>query len=92
MKLVLNIPYKMFAGLVKIIAYKDTIEAEVEDTEEMLPIRRIPEGTGRLIDADAYLASQRPEGISDELWCESTLYKSITAAPTIIEANSGQRI
>ena len=44
---------------------------------------------GRLIDADAYLKSERPNGISDEVWKESHIYKSVTAQPTIIEAEGG---
>ena len=37
----------------------------------------------KLIDADAYLDSIKPRGISDELWKECKEYKSITAFPAI---------
>ena len=37
----------------------------------------------RLIDADAYLESVKPRGISDELWKESNTYKSVARMPTI---------
>lgn len=37
----------------------------------------------RTIDADAYLESVKPRGISDELWKESNTYKSVASMPTI---------
>lgn len=44
----------------------------------------------RLIDADAYLESQKPNGVSDEVWKESTLYKSISSFPSAqIERKKG---
>ena len=45
----------------------------------------LPEGHGRLIDADAYLIKERPRGIDEVIWKESHIYKSITETPTIIE-------
>lgn len=36
----------------------------------------------RLIDADAYLESVRPKGISEDVWKESEIYKSITNFPS----------
>lgn len=38
---------------------------------------------GRLIDADDYLAKERPRGITDDIWEESHVYKSITNAPPV---------
>ena len=37
----------------------------------------------RTIDADAYLERERPRGLSDDVWHQSHLYKSISDAPTI---------
>lgn len=37
----------------------------------------------RLIDADDYLAKERPRGVADDIWEESHVYKSITNAPTV---------
>lgn len=36
MKVILNIPYPNFYGLVKLAAFNKTLSAEVEDTEEVL--------------------------------------------------------
>lgn len=36
----------------------------------------------RLIDADAYLDSIKPRGISDELWKECKEYKSVMSFPS----------
>lgn len=37
----------------------------------------------RLIDADAYLESIKPRGISDELWRECKEYKSVMSFPSV---------
>jgi hypothetical protein len=47
----------------------------------------LPENHGRLIDADELLSKERPNGISDDVWEESHIYKMLTNAPTIIEAD-----
>lgn len=43
---------------------------------------------GRLIDADAYLEHERPNGIAEDVWKESHIYKSISDAPTVVEASN----
>lgn len=40
-------------------------------------------GRMRLIDADAYLESIRPRGISDELWENCEEYKRVMSFPTV---------
>ena len=66
-------------------------EIAVDDVCEMARALRLgtplPKGYGRLIDADAYLAKERPRGIADDTWKESHIYKSMIGAPTIIEAD-----
>ena len=47
----------------------------------------LPKGCGRLIDADELLSKERPNGIADDVWRESHVYKMLTNAPTIIETN-----
>ena len=45
----------------------------------------LPKGHGRLVDVDELIASEKPKGISDDLWEESHIYKVLSNAPTIIE-------
>ena len=47
----------------------------------------LPEGHGRLVDADKLLISERPKGIADDVWKESHIYKLLSNAPTIIEVD-----
>lgn len=50
----------------------------------------LPKGHGRLIDVDELLTSERPRGITDDIWKESHIYKLLSNAPTIIEADKGE--
>lgn len=50
----------------------------------------IPKGHGRLIDGDGILTSERPKGIADDVWEESHIYKLLSNAPTIIEADMAE--
>ena len=47
----------------------------------------LPKEHGRLKDADEILTSERPKGITDDVWKESHIYKLLSNAPTIIEAD-----
>ena len=47
----------------------------------------LPKGHGGLVDADYLLTSERPKGIADDVWKESHIYKLLSNAPTIIEAD-----
>lgn len=47
----------------------------------------LPEGHGRLIDAETALNLYKPLNVRDELWAETTLAKAINNSPTIIEAS-----
>ena len=47
----------------------------------------LPKGHGRLKDVDELLTSERPKGIADDIWKESHIYKLLSNAPTIIEAD-----
>lgn len=47
----------------------------------------LPQGHGRLIDADELLSKERPNGISDDVWEESHIYKMLTNALTVIKAD-----
>lgn len=49
----------------------------------------LPKGHGRLIDADELLSKEKPNGITDDVWRESHVYKMLTNASTIIEADKG---
>ena len=48
----------------------------------------LPKGHGRLIDADALLTSERPNGIADDVWKESHICKLLSNASTIIETDN----
>ena len=48
----------------------------------------LPKGHGDLIDVSELLASEKPRGISDEMWKESHIYKLLSNAPVVIEADA----
>lgn len=50
----------------------------------------LPKGHGRLIDADELLTSERPKCIADDVWKESHIYKLLSNAPTIVEADKAE--
>lgn len=52
----------------------------------------LPKGHGNLKDADELLTSERPKGIADDVWKESHIYKLLSNAPTIIEADKEQTL
>ncbi len=47
----------------------------------------LPKRHGRLIDVDELLISERPNGFEDDVWKESHIYKLLSNASTIIEAD-----
>ena len=47
----------------------------------------LPKEHGRLKDVDKWLTAERPKGIADDVWKESHIYKLLSNAPTIIEAD-----
>ena len=88
MKLIIDIDEKIYSdlqnrGLTGMLTAKEC-ECMNEAIYNGTPL---PKGHGRLIDADAYLAKEKPRGINEDTWKESHTYKSITETPTIIEAD-----
>ena len=50
----------------------------------------LPKGHGKLIDVEKLLTSEKPNGIADDVWKESHIYKLLSNAPTIIEADMAE--
>ena len=48
----------------------------------------LPKGHGKLVDADELLTSEKPRGIADDVWKESHIYKLLSNAQPIIEADT----
>ncbi len=48
----------------------------------------LPKGHGKLVDADELLTSEKPRGIADDVWKESHIYKLLSNAKPIIEADT----
>lgn len=68
--------------------YEDLLESELDDRRHPnCPLVVIPEPHGRLIDADALLGKLRPRWMPEDVWKESSAYKDIANAPTIIEGS-----
>lgn len=84
MKLIIDIPEKMYAQIINeddidtmLIPYKDIIKNGTP----------LPKGHGNLIDVNELLISERPKGITDDVWKESHIYKLLSNVQTIIEAD-----
>jgi adenylate kinase family enzyme len=89
MKLVICLPDNMVKmcgwhkeGICELTDFEVNMLAEAIDNGKPLPKEH-----GRMIDADELLSKERPNGISDDVWEESHIYKMLTNAPTIIEAD-----
>ena len=91
MQIVINIP-KGFYEHVK--GHKDIFTYGLINGEKIGDI--IANGTvlseqhGDLIDRDELLTSERPNGIADDVWKESYIYKLLSNAPTILETREGR--
>ena len=85
MQIVIDIPEEEY----KDIKYFGTIVDESRDyiASSILNGIPLPKGHGRLIDVDELFTSERPKGITDDVWKESHIYKLLSNAPTIIEAD-----
>ena len=91
-ELVIKIPdhlYKLLKDFPSDIFPSDSNEGTIENVlmkavENGTPI---PKRHGRLGDLDNILTSERPKGIADDVWKESHIYKLLSNAQTIIEAD-----
>ena len=91
MKIVIDIPENIYEWAKKPNMPDDIFDEVVEALLDAAFSNStpLPKGHGRLIDANELLTSERPHGIADDVWKESHIYKLLSNAPTIIEADKG---
>lgn len=91
MQIVIEISDSLYSKLIDMNSDSDTCSFNestlVESIQHGTPL---PKNHGRFIDADELLISERPKGIADDVWKESHIYKLLSDAPTIIEADKAE--
>lgn len=85
MQIVIDIPIDTHYHTKKRNVSESDIKIILEAISKSIPLLK---GHGKLVDADELLTSERPKGIADDVWKESHIYKLLSNAPTIIEADN----
>lgn len=86
-ELVIKIPEESYKATCNGYMLPSDVENVVQGIKNGTPL---PKGHGNLIDVNELLISERPKGITDDVWKESHIYKLLSNVQTIVEADKAE--